>query len=783
MIRINTIPLICLFIMASTHTYAQDFNHYFTTGISNHGNNKEKPYVTAGNRSYIIGNQNGHFPDMGNHVKGEMGGLWIHPIKIMDGFWLNISDSASGQGTWLADAAEFINYPHGNELRYPDRLDGVSISRFQFCPDDREGIVVEYRFSNRTAQAKTLDLQFAAKTDLSPVWFSNEIGIFDFPDIAQWDENNKVFTAKDSVHAWHAVWGTSLPALSTRLGESVALPEETSGGGVPASSSHTLSINPHATTSIRFVFAGSTQSLEEARVTYQCLQDNHDSLLQQKKAHYRSLLETAKVTIPDTALQQVYDWVKINTEWLVRTVPGIGTGLTAGYMEYPWWFGCDNSYALQAVLATGNAELAKNTLRLLLKKSEEVNGNGRIVHEISTNGAVSNKGNTQETAHFIMCVARVYEYTGDEDFVREMYPYILQGINWLLTDMDQNKNRFPEGYGIMEVYGLNAELIDVSVYTQQALEAGAMLASVMGETTNQTTYAQLALQLKDKINEHFWDEASGSYCDFYGTTSQAIAVCEGALEQLRRDNRTDSLGLKAKAYYENLKETLSTMPEQSRGWLTNKNWVINTPMETGIAPRDKALTALNIIREQNTGPHGPYLAAAVDRRNMMTIATGVQAVAESRYGRIDEALWYVQRIVETFGRALPGSISEMMPDFGCFTQAWTNYGVVLPLTQYIFGIQPDAYNKRIVIAPQFPADWQHAAIENVPIGDDLLTFKREASDGEVRYLFSLQKGTWPIEFKPLPETGKRYYLNGQLIDGETTTIRMNERNNELIVKD
>ena len=43
---------------------------------------------------------------------------------------------------------------------------------------------------------------------------------------------------------------------------------------------------------------------------------------------------------------------------------------------------------------------------------------------------------------------------------------------------------------------------------------------------------------------------------------------------------------------------------------------------------------------------------------MMTISTGVQAVAEARYGRIDEALWYVGRIVETFNRALPGSINR-----------------------------------------------------------------------------------------------------------------------------
>ncbi len=83
---------------------------------------------------------------------------------------------------------------------------------------------------------------------------------------------------------------------------------------------------------------------------------------------------------------------------------------------------------------------------------------------------------------------------------------------------------------------------------------------------------------------------------------------------------------------------------------------------------------------------------------MMTIATGVQAVAEANYGRTEEALWYMGRIVETFSRVTPGSISEMMPDFGCFTIAWTSYGIVVPLIQHVFGIQPDATQKTVVFA-------------------------------------------------------------------------------------
>ena len=108
-----------------------------------------------------------------------------------------------------------------------------------------------------------------------------------------------------------------------------------------------------------------------------------------KAAHYGSIINRARIRIPDQRLQDVYNWSRINMEWLVRDVPGIGRGLSGGFMEYPWWFGTE-TYSVQALMATGDFELAKQTLRLLRNQSDKVNGNGRIVHEITPDAAVSN---------------------------------------------------------------------------------------------------------------------------------------------------------------------------------------------------------------------------------------------------------------------------------------------------------------------------------------------------------------------------------------------------------
>jgi glycogen debranching enzyme len=487
------------------------------------------------------------------------------------------------------------------------------------------------------------------------------------------------------------------------------------------------------------------------------------------------------VRIPDPRLQEVYNWVRVNTEWLVRDVPGIGRGLGAGLMEYPWWFGTE-TYSLQALMASGDFDLVKQTLRLLRNQSMKANGNGRIVHEVTTNGAVPNRGNTQETAQFILTVGRLIEWTGDLDFAKEMYPAMKQGIDWLLGEMDQNHDLFPEGYGIMEVYGLNAELIDVAVYTQQALKATAYIAGILSQPTAADHYERLALTLATKINDSFWVEEDGSYADFYGTKAQAISAAEGAIKQIRLTGE-DKLTRRDReliTYYERLKRRFAAMPDGPTGWTTNKNWVITTPMETGIAPRARAIQLLDKIRREDVGAYGPFLSA-VERQAMMTISTGVQAVSEANYGRINQALWYVDKIVQTFNRKSPGSISEMMPDYGCFTIAWTSYGIVLPLIQHVFGIQPDAPNKTVVFDPHPPAGWDDMRIENLPVGTNAISFSRASTASGIEYDFEAKDDGWHFILKGTDFPGAKYYVNGRPAALTSAGIRMSGRGNHVRV--
>ncbi|HLB08338.1 MAG TPA: hypothetical protein VK617_02310 [Gemmatimonadaceae bacterium] len=756
-----------------------DYAASILAGISNDGRNKTRPYVTAGDRAYLIGTQDGNFPDMGSHVPGEMGGLWLHPIRLIDGFWAEVTDVESNQHIALSEGTEFINYPYGNLFRYGAVLDSVEIERFQFSPDGQPGLIIRYTIRNASDRKRQLSFQFSVKTDLRPVWFSEHLGILDARDTVAWRPASDLFLARDTDHPWFCVWGATPTAGAHPIAHPA--PIATKGMGATAASSYSLSVGPHGTDTLTFVIAGSATSQRAAVTAYHYLAEHRATLLAKKVAHYASIIDRARIRIPDKRLQEVYNWVRVNMEWLVRDVPGIGRGLGGGLMEYPWWFGTE-TYSLQALTATGDFDLAKQDLRLLKTQSMKTNGNGRIVHEVTTNGAVSNPGNTQETAQFILTVGKVFDWTGDLNFAREMYPAMTMGINWLLTDMDQNRNLFPEGYGIMEVYGLNAELIDVAVYTQEALTATAHIAAVLGKPDAAKHYQQLASELKARINQKFWIPEERTYADFYGTRTQAITAAEGAIKQigLKESKKLTQRDTNLIEHYQQLKLKFSAMPDTSRGWLTNKNWVITTPMEAGIAPRARAIQFLDKIRKENVGEYGPYLSA-VDRRAMMTISTGVQAVSEGNYGRTDESMWYIGKIVQTFNRTSPGSISEMMPDYGCFTIAWTSYGIVIPLIQQIFGIQPDARTRTVFLEPHLPTGWEDMSIENLPVGTNTISFSRRKSGRGIEYDVEARESGWTFVLRGTELPGIKYYLNGRPVAFTASGIRMSGRKNHLLL--
>ncbi len=728
----------------------------------------ESPYVTAGDRLYMVGHQDGSFPEIGWHVTGEMGGIWNHPIKLMDGFDMKIT--ANGQEVTLNKATKFVNYPFANEHSYLIPEIALKAVRRQFVPDGKQGIVVEYTLENTSDSEQMLDLNFTGHTDLRPVWLGERTGMNDSQDEAEFDENLGAWVVKDRDNPWLVIFGADSPPENNK-----ALNSPYQGKGVSGSLTYKINIPAGESTSITFTIAGSYANKQDALATFTDLQKNKFPLLEQKKSRYTALAESSKLSVPDPGLEEAFEWLKYNCDWLIRSVPEVGTGITAGIPDYPWWFGVDSEYALKGYMAIGQTDIVYQTIKLLDSVSNAVNGNGKIIHEMSTNGSVFNPGNINETPQFASLIWETYLWNGDIEFLKKYFPTVKKGLAWLMETNDDNQNLFPDGFGMMEIHGLDSEMIDVAAYTQRAFEDAAKMAKALEDEALAAEYNSLAERMKEKINREFWSEEFKSYADFIGTDQQALHLIEDAIVRADTLNKPWAVA-ELKETAQEIRKNPSATP---RPFVLHHNWVVNTPMEMQIADKDKALKALQTA-EKFVNPFGVFVTG-IDRDEsagsddgsfqgskifsytgaVMTLPTGVQAVAENNYGRPDKALNYLQRMTRTFSYALPGSMYEVSPDYGMIVQAWNIYAFAIPIVQQFFGILPNAPENKIVIKPQMPTSWDKAKLENVKVADNSISVSYEKTASVTRISIQQANPGWSMELHVEGGQDVRFETSGE----------------------
>ena len=749
----------------------------------------DSPFVTAGDRVYMVGHQNGSFPDLGWHIKGEMGGIWNHPIKLMDGFDAVISDN--GAEIPLDNAQHFVNYPMANRHDFELKDLGLKVQRWQYVPDEQEGLMIQFLIENRSDEAKNLLFKFTGHSDLRPTWLGERTNMVDAEDKGEFLDDLDAWQMTDSNNPWSVIFGSD--TASNNHSEET---NDRTGMGASSSLSYDLILNAGEQQVLNFVIAGSYTSAEDSKRTYEAIRANGIQWLEEKKSRYEALANHSKLTIPDEKLLQAFEWLKYNCDWLIRDVPGIGRGITAGIPDYPWWFGVDSEYALKGYMAIGQDDIVYETIHLLDSVSQAVNGNGKIIHEMSSNGAVFNPGNINETPQFASLIWEIYKWNGEREFLNKYYPTIKAGLEWLMAENDSNKNLFPDGFGMMEIHGLDSEMIDVASYTQRAFEDASRIAVVLDDAGAAKKYQALADDLKLKINQEFWSDSFNSYADFIGTDEQALHLIDDAIVRADTLNKPWAI--------EELKESrqaiLDNPSSLPRPFVLHHNWVVNTPMEMGIAENDKAIKALNTA-ERFVNPFGVFVTG-IDRDEsagsddgsfkgskvfsytgaVMTLPTGVQAVAENNYGRPDKALNYLERMTRTFNFALPGSIYEVSPDYGMMTQAWNIYSFAVPIVNQFFGIQPMASEKQVTIKPQMPLKWDKACIEHVKIVDNELSILYDSNTGKPAYTIEQTQPGWELIIK-LPKGEYNIVVGDVQVENTETEDVFRAKGNKVIIQE
>jgi len=708
-----------------------------------------KRYVTAGDRAYEVGTLDGAFPQIGSHVKGHMNGVWAHPIKLLDSYRFLIDGQPFPSVNKFTSGAGYV------EFEYPE-TNGLQITRTVFAPDGIPAVLVGLSLRNASNQTQSFRLLLEATSELIAAYpWSRTTPTSDQvhqPDRVSFEPIccGLLFSAPDK--PFYALV-SGLPLASNGRDSANFV-----GAFLPGFASQPkqavgqliwqVTVTAGNELKLWFTVAGSHTGRTDAYLAGATALHQPDRLLRCKVAGRVALLARSQADIPNATLQAAFDWAKLNLADMRRVVtdaqiqdtqygtqqgkiypPLLATdallsGFSAGYPDYPWYFGTDGAYTVFPLVAAGQFQAAREHLRLLRKVSRTVNGStGKVLHEIVTDGSVyygtkNQPGDTNETAEFATAVATLWRWTGDNEVRDDNYQFIIDGLRYLTGDLDVNKDGWPEGGGMVEEAGMGAEKLDVAVYTIRALNDLAEMAATKNDEATQKWAMDKAGVLLGRFEQDWWIPEQGLYADSL------------ALNQEVPTNPLAALG---------------TAPITKTQQLY---WTNATPMEANFASSDHANTALpNLESSVFTGTNGFYQAGVGGGPNgkgdleASALPSSVMAVAEANYGRVDESLRYVLDIARQLDLEQPGALPEQMPspDYVLFPfqplirramvmQAWSSYGVLYPIVHYFLGIQPHMPQRLITVLPQLPSSLPHLSIQNLRVGDEILAVAAQHSD-------------------------------------------------------
>ncbi len=198
--------------------------------LSVSSNLANRRYVASGDRAYDMGTEEGRYPAMGFHTRGEMGGIWTPPIKLLDGIWFGINSK------WIGPATSFTSGFGYTQMALPPTTIGtnsLNITRTDFAPDGRRA--VEFGLTLTASNNATFKLNVDAHSELMdayPWGFTTpDQTQFNLPDTAAFNGKQLVFqevgtppVANATPHSWAAVRPSSVrPASPHPLGRPAAI--------------------------------------------------------------------------------------------------------------------------------------------------------------------------------------------------------------------------------------------------------------------------------------------------------------------------------------------------------------------------------------------------------------------------------------------------------------------------------------------------------------------------------------------------------------------------------
>jgi glycogen debranching enzyme len=641
----------------------------------------------VGTRAGLFGNEAGRFE------------AWVYPLKIFRDFHLtfHVGDRALPAESL---ARTLTVRPESASILYAG--DSFRVRETLCVPVNEAGAVILLDVETE----QPLEVEAAFTGDFQLEWPAALGGTF-----VTWDAKQRAVVFGEEARKYAALVGSP-------TGADAHLAYQTNYSSSEENSLR-LGVTQKGKESEVLVIAASVAGRADAEKTYQHLLTSYADAVRGSADYYRAYLDkTVSLDLPDSALQQAYDWARISTIQGMVNNPFLGAGLVAGYRTsgvgqrpgFAWFFGRDSLWTSFALNAEGDYSTTRTALDFISKYQRE---DGKVPHEISQSASLVPwfkdypyaYVSADATPLFIIAMNDYAVQSGDLAFARDKWDNVWRAYQFMHSTYDAQG--FAQNAGVGHGWVEGGPLLPVkNEYYQaglavEALRALSNLARLVGKDD---VSKQLAVEFEHSepaLDQAFWSPEMKAY---------AFA--------LKPDNqRADEASV------------LTTVPM----WFGLSDAKHADQTITQLAAADHETDwGMRIISQQSK----VYDGSGYHFGSVWPLFTGWASVAEYRYHRAIPAYFNLRANALLGADGALGHFTEVLSGdyYQSFAtssphQIWSAAMVVSPILRGMFGLQTDAEKHQITLAPHVPADWTSFAIRNVREGEVGVDFQyRKTAD-------------------------------------------------------
>ena len=661
----------------------------------------------VGTRAGLFGNEAGNLE------------AWVYPLKILRNLHLNFA--VDGQILPAASLARtVIVRAESSTIVYSSNT--FSVRETLFIPVHEQGAIIRLEVNT----AEPLEIEAVFERDFQLEWPAGLGGTFVY-----WDANLHAFHLGEEQKKYVALVG-SPSAAESRIEYSTnysSAQENSFKVGVVAKGASTKTI----------VIAASTQGQADAERTYRHLEGGYADLLRESSEYYQSYLgRTVQLELPDSQLQQAYDWSRVSMLQGLVSNADLGTGLIAGFRTsgesqrpgFAWFFGRDSLWTALALDASGDFTTTRTALEFLAKYQR---ADGKVPHEISQAANLVpwfenfpyGYASADATPLFVIAANDYVTRSGDVSFVTQKWDSLWRAYQFLRSTYDSQgmPQNFGFGHGWVEggpLLPVKGELYQ-SGLGAEALRALANLARLAGKTEISSQLDQEFVQHKALLNQTFWSAENASFAFAIDRNSQRVAI----------------------------PSVLATVPM----WFGLMDAEKADKMITRLAAADhQADWGMRIISTQdaNYNPGGYHFGS------VWPLFTGWASVGEYKYHRVQPAYSNLRANALLALDGSLGHVTEVLSgDYyqplstSSPHQIWSAAMVVSPLLRGMLGLEVDAIAHHVSFTPHVPAEWTFFRVHNLQVGEVVLDLTyRKTPDGITLEVQRTGSGECMLDFAP-----------------------------------